>query len=104
VVPPPSASFVLPNGGTYYDGRVLVAVQGYELNVPGALIAVDPHSKNEDGTLKSQVLLNNFYGRPFNSLNDVAVLTRSGNAETPLDEQWVFFTGESGFTVQCVAA
>jgi hypothetical protein len=81
-----------------------MAVQGYQLNVPGALIVVDPASKNEDGTLKSQVLLNNFYGRPFNSLNDVAVLTRSGNAKTPVDEQWIFFTGKAKSTGLCTVA
>lgn len=93
VVPPPSSSFVLPNGGTIYNGKVLMTIQGYELNTPSSLIAVDPNSKNADGTLKSEILLNNFYGRPFNSLNDVAVLTRPGNVKTPVEEQWLFFTG-----------
>ncbi|KAF8595218.1 calcium-dependent phosphotriesterase [Ceratobasidium sp. AG-I] len=92
VVPPPSSSFAMPNGGTIYNGKVLMAIQGYELNTPASLIAVDPNSKNADGTLKSEILLNNFYGRPFNGINDVAVLTRSGNAKTPVNEQWVFFT------------
>ncbi|KAG8718571.1 hypothetical protein FRC09_012462 [Ceratobasidium sp. 395] len=92
VVRQSSSSFVLPNGGTYYNGKLLIAAQGYQLASPGALISVDPLSKNSDGTLQSQVLLNNFYGRPFNSLNDVAVLTRAGNAVTPVEEQWVFFT------------
>ncbi|KAG9105936.1 hypothetical protein FRC07_009052 [Ceratobasidium sp. 392] len=92
VVRPSSASFVLPNGGTYYNGKLLIAVQGYRLASPGALIEVDPLSKNPDGTLKSRILLNNFYGRPYNSLNDIAILTRAGNAATPVDEQWVFFT------------
>ncbi|KAG8735464.1 hypothetical protein FRC10_010477 [Ceratobasidium sp. 414] len=95
VVRPPSASFVLPNGGTYYNGKLLMAVQGYQLASPGALISVDPLDRNTDGTLKSQILLNNFYGRPFNSLNDVAILTRAGNVATPVEEQWVFFTGKS---------
>lgn len=86
VVPQPSPQFVLPNGGTYYNGKVLMATQGYQLNVPSALIAVDPITK------QAQTLLNNFFGRPFNSLNDVAVLTRGNNAKTPIEEQWVFFT------------
>ncbi|CAE6463841.1 unnamed protein product [Rhizoctonia solani] len=86
VVPQPSPQFVLPNGGTYYDGKVLMATQGYQLNVPGCLITIDPLTK------KTETILNNFYGRPFNSLNDVAVLTRSGGTETPVGEQWVFFT------------
>ncbi|KAG8684773.1 hypothetical protein FRC08_013494 [Ceratobasidium sp. 394] len=92
VVRPSSTSFVLPNGGTSYNGKLLMAVQGYQWASPAALVSVDPLRKNADGTLKSQVLLNNFYGRAFNSLNDVAVLTRAGNAATPVEEQWVFFT------------
>ncbi|CAE6457541.1 unnamed protein product [Rhizoctonia solani] len=86
VVPQPSPQFVLPNGGTYYDGKVLMVTQGYQLKVPGCLITYDPINK------KAETILNNFYGRPFNSLNDVAVLKRSGGTETPVGEQWVFFT------------
>ncbi|ELU42797.1 SGL domain-containing protein [Rhizoctonia solani AG-1 IA] len=65
VVPQPSSQFVLPNGGTYYNGKVLMAIQGYQLNTPSSLIAFDPF------TQRAETLLNNFYGRPFNSLNDV---------------------------------
>ncbi|CEL56937.1 hypothetical protein RSOLAG1IB_08215 [Rhizoctonia solani AG-1 IB] len=86
VVPQPSAQFVLPNGGTYYNDKVLMAIQGYQLDTPSSLIAFDPFTK------KAEILLNNFYGRPFNSLNDVAVLTRGRGVETPVEEQWVFFT------------
>ncbi|QRW19977.1 SMP-30/gluconolaconase/LRE-like region protein [Rhizoctonia solani] len=86
VVPQPSSQFVLPNGGTYYNGKVLMAIQGYQLNTPSSLIAFDPF------TQRAETLLNNFYGRPFNSLNDVAVLTRGRNIKTPVGEQWVFFT------------
>jgi gluconolactonase len=88
VVPQPSAQFVLPNGGTYYNDKVLMAIQGYQLDTPSSLIAFDPFTK------KAEILLNNFYGRPFNSLNDVAVLTRGRGVETPVEEQWVFFTGK----------
>ncbi|QRV77351.1 SMP-30/gluconolaconase/LRE-like region protein [Ceratobasidium sp. AG-Ba] len=94
-VRPSTSSFVLPNGGALYNGKLLMAVQGYQLSTPAALIAVDPVAKNPDGTLKSQVLLNNFYGRPFNSLNDVAILMRGKTGATPVDDQWVFFTGKS---------
>ncbi|KAH7337203.1 hypothetical protein B0J17DRAFT_719111 [Rhizoctonia solani] len=72
-VPQPSPHFVLPNGGTYYDGKVLMATQGYQLNVPSSLITIDPFTK------KAETILNNFYGRPFNSLNDML-------------GAWVFFT------------
>ncbi|KAG8719994.1 hypothetical protein FRC08_001430 [Ceratobasidium sp. 394] len=86
VLVPPSKSFVLPNGGTFYDNKVLMAVQGYKLDVPSSIIAVDPK------THSAQVLLNNFYGRPFNSINDVAVLMKSGGGRTDISDQWVFFT------------
>ncbi|CAE6473969.1 unnamed protein product [Rhizoctonia solani] len=72
IIDPPSDSFVLPNGGTVYDGKVLMAVQGYKLDVPSSLMTFDPR------THKAEVLLNNFFGRPFNSINDVVVLMRPG--------------------------
>lgn len=86
VLAPPSGAFVLPNGGTFYDDKVLMAVQGYKLDVASSLIAVDPK------TLQADVLLNNFYGRPFNSINDVAVLMKEGGESTDINDQWVFFT------------
>ncbi|KAG8685622.1 hypothetical protein FRC09_014636, partial [Ceratobasidium sp. 395] len=88
VLAPPSKSFVLPNGGTFYNDKVLMVVQGYKLDVPSSIIAVDPK------TLSAEVLLNNFYGRPFNSMNDIAVLMKSGGKQTAVSGQWVFFTGE----------
>ncbi|CUA75536.1 hypothetical protein RSOLAG22IIIB_05934 [Rhizoctonia solani] len=86
ILKPSSESFVLPNGGTIYNGKVLMAIQGYRSDVPSSLIAVDPI------TLQSEVLLNNFFGRPFNSINDVAVLMRPGVGPTDLGHRWIFFT------------
>ncbi|CAE6478386.1 unnamed protein product [Rhizoctonia solani] len=86
ILKPSSESFVLPNGGTAYNGKVLMATQGYRLDVPSSLITVDPI------TLQSEVLLNNYFGRPFNSINDVVVLMRPGAGPTDLDDQWIFFT------------
>ncbi|KAJ1300804.1 hypothetical protein OPQ81_002444 [Rhizoctonia solani] len=79
---PPSSDFFMPNGGTIYNGQVLMAVQGYGLEVPSSLILVDPTTNH------GRTILNNFYGRVFNSINDVAVLVSNGTVE----EQWVFFT------------
>ncbi|KAF8750119.1 SMP-30/Gluconolaconase/LRE-like region [Rhizoctonia solani] len=59
---PPSDQLVMPNGGTVYNGQVLMAAQGYGLDVASSL--------------------------GFNSINDVAVLF----ANRAVDEQWVFFT------------
>lgn len=55
-----------PNGGCCYDGKILFCSQG-DLTTPSALVLVDPL------TSKPEVLLNNFHGRQFNSINDVVV-------------------------------
>lgn len=80
-------SLVLPNGGTIYDGKVLMVAQGYQLASPSSIVAVDPK------TLETEVLLDNFYGRPFNSMNDIAVLMRTDGEVTQVADQWIFFTG-----------
>lgn len=54
------------NGGCCYKDQLLFCAQGDFTN-PSALVLVDPT------TSTSQILLNNFHGRPFNSLNDVVV-------------------------------
>ncbi|CUA75535.1 hypothetical protein RSOLAG22IIIB_05933 [Rhizoctonia solani] len=79
---PPSSDFILPNGGTIYNGQVLMAVQGHGLDVPSSLVLVNPQ------TGSGKTMLNNFYGRVFNSINDVAILDLNGT----VNDQWVFFT------------
>jgi gluconolactonase len=54
------------NGGCCYNDNIIFCCQG-DLATPPALVLVDPV------TCHSKILLNNFYGRPFNSINDVAV-------------------------------
>jgi len=54
------------NGGCSYKDQILFCAQG-DLVSSSALVLVDP------ATSTSQTLLNNFHGRPFNSLNDVVV-------------------------------
>jgi gluconolactonase len=54
------------NGGCWYKDQILFCAQG-DLTSPSALVLVDP------STSSSRTLLNNFHGRPFNSLNDVVV-------------------------------
>ncbi|CEL61498.1 hypothetical protein RSOLAG1IB_12469 [Rhizoctonia solani AG-1 IB] len=72
----------MPNGGTPYDGKVLMAVQGYGLDVPSSLVLVDP------ATGAGNTVVNSFYGRVFNSINDVTVLS----SDEAVAQQWVFFT------------
>ncbi|CCO38061.1 hypothetical protein BN14_12224 [Rhizoctonia solani AG-1 IB] len=79
---PPSDEFFMPNGGTPYDGKVLMAVQGYGLDVPSSLVLVDP------ATGAGNTVVNSFYGRVFNSINDVTVLS----SDEAVAQQWVFFT------------
>ncbi|EFX04369.1 evolved d-pantonohydrolase [Grosmannia clavigera kw1407] len=57
-----------PNGGTNYRGQLLFAAEGQGDQLPSALYLVNPRPP-----YNSTVLLNNFFGRQFSSLNDVAV-------------------------------
>ncbi|CCO33102.1 hypothetical protein RSOLAG1IB_12696 [Rhizoctonia solani AG-1 IB] len=79
---PPSDKFFMPNGGTSYDGKVLMAVQGYELDVPSLLVYVDPV------TGMGNTMVNNFYRQVFNLINNVTVLS----SNEAVGQQWVFFT------------
>lgn len=54
------------NGGCCYGDRVLFCSQG-DLTTPSALVLVDPFTSGSD------ILLNNYHGRQFNSINDVVV-------------------------------
>jgi gluconolactonase len=58
-----------PNGGTILpNGNLLFCDQGYQTSTPSSLVVVDPA-----GETRPQVILNNYHGLPFNSLNDVVV-------------------------------
>jgi len=54
------------NGACHYNDKILFCSQG-DLATPSALVLVDPK------TSESTILLNNFHGRDFNSINDVVV-------------------------------
>ena len=57
---------VTANGACHYNDKVLYCCQG-DFNTPSALVLVDP------STSKSETIINSFYGREFNSLNDVVI-------------------------------
>ena len=57
---------VTANGACHYKDRVLYCCQG-DFSTPSALVLVDP------STQSSEIILNNFYGREFNSVNDVVI-------------------------------
>jgi gluconolactonase len=78
-------SIVSPNGGTILpNGNLLLCDQGLGSSHPSSLVVVDPTEES-----RPRVILNNYHGLPFNSLNDVVVVPSSGRAgwqiETPLD-------------------
>ena len=56
------------NGGCPFGDRVLLCEQG-ELDRPSCFVLVDPTDPSD-----THVLLNNYHGRQFNSLNDAIVL------------------------------
>ncbi|KAF4345539.1 gluconolactonase precursor [Fusarium beomiforme] len=68
----PSPQLTVPNGAYYHKGSIYWAQEG-NFTVPGGITRMDPL------TLKTEVVLNNFYGHRFNSPNDV-VITRDGVA------------------------
>jgi gluconolactonase len=63
-----------PNGGTNYKGNILFTGQGMGADVAPALYLANPLPP-----YNTTVLINNFHGRQFNSLNDVAVQPLNGN-------------------------
>ncbi len=67
-----------PNGGTNFRGQVLFAGEGMGVDVPSSLYVMNPTPP-----YNTTVILNNFFGRQFNSLNDVAI--HPGN-------KWIYFT------------
>jgi gluconolactonase len=83
----------LANGGCWYDNGLLLCDQGSS-DRPSQLIWVNPRNPSE-----TRVIINNYHGRAFNSLNDVIVLDHPSG---PL----IFFTdppygNEQGFRQAC---
>ncbi|KAK9384445.1 hypothetical protein V1515DRAFT_618076 [Lipomyces mesembrius] len=69
----PQSPILTGNGATNFDDGVLFCQQGSG-SVPGALIYMSPKPP-----YATKILLNNFYGRPFNAPNDVVVLPMDGS-------------------------
>jgi gluconolactonase len=68
-----SAPMVInPNGGTNYRGQILFAAEGQGAHITSDLIVMNPLEP-----YNTTVLLNNYFGRQFNSLNDVAINPRN---------------------------
>lgn len=60
------------NGACNWQDKVLICSQG-TLTTPSALVAYDP------STSKTEIIVNNFHGREFNSVNDVVIHHETGD-------------------------
>ncbi|KAF3390628.1 hypothetical protein F1880_009114 [Penicillium rolfsii] len=65
---PSSPMVINPNGGTNYRGEFIFTGEGQGNNTPPALWLMNPQEP-----YNTTVLLNNYFGRQFNSLNDVVI-------------------------------
>ncbi|OAA60748.1 Six-bladed beta-propeller, TolB-like protein [Cordyceps fumosorosea ARSEF 2679] len=63
-----------PNGGTNYKGNILFAGEGMGNKTASALYSVNPLPPHN-----ATILINNFYGRQFNSLNDIGINPRNSH-------------------------
>ncbi|KAH6630032.1 hypothetical protein B0J18DRAFT_364313 [Chaetomium sp. MPI-SDFR-AT-0129] len=64
---------VNPNGGTNYKGQLLFLGEGKGENIASAMYLVNP-----EPPYNTTVILDNFFGRQFNSLNDVSINPHTG--------------------------
>ncbi|KAK4686857.1 gluconolactonase, partial [Tremellales sp. Uapishka_1] len=81
-----SPQIINPNGATNFRGQLVYTGEGMGDNVPPALSLLNPVAPyNSTGRLNQHplgipdatpVILNNFFGRQFNSMNDVAINKR----------------------------
>ncbi|KAI0621142.1 Lactonase [Pyrenophora tritici-repentis] len=74
VVPTQNPQIINPNGATNYKGNLIFAGEGQGDNVPSALYVMNPLPPYNTTTL-----LNNYFGRQFNSLNDLTVHPKNGD-------------------------
>ncbi|KAJ5468767.1 SMP-30/Gluconolaconase/LRE-like region [Penicillium sp. IBT 31633x] len=69
VITVPSSPMVLnPNGATNYRGEIIFTGEGQGDDKPPSLYVMNPQKP-----YNTTVILNNYFGRQFNSLNDVAI-------------------------------
>ncbi|TPX09098.1 uncharacterized protein E0L32_001639 [Thyridium curvatum] len=65
---PSNPMVVNPNGATNYRGQIVFAAEGQGADIPSALTLMNPRAP-----YNTTVILNNFFGRQFSSLNDAVV-------------------------------
>ncbi|KAK2602156.1 hypothetical protein N8I77_008712 [Diaporthe amygdali] len=94
---PSNPQVINPNGGTNYKGNIIFAGEGQGDNIPSALYLMNPVEP-----YNTTLLANNYFGRQFNSLNDVSVNPRNGDIYFT-DTQygyWQYFRPEPGLPNQ----
>ncbi|RBR25566.1 uncharacterized protein FIESC28_01529 [Fusarium coffeatum] len=86
-----------PNGGTNYKGQIIFAGEGQGENIPSALYLMNPKKP-----YNATVLVNNYFGRQFNSINDVSVNPRNGHIyfTDTMYGYWQHFRPEPGLRNQ----
>ncbi|RYC92270.1 hypothetical protein BFJ63_vAg4925 [Fusarium oxysporum f. sp. narcissi] len=86
-----------PNGGTNYKGQIIFAGEGQGKKIPSALYLM-----NSEAPYNTTTLVNNFFGRQFNSLNDVSVNPRNGDIyfTDTMYGYWQYFRPEPGLQNQ----
>ncbi|KAK8052493.1 Six-bladed beta-propeller TolB-like protein [Apiospora rasikravindrae] len=72
-----TSQVVLPNGGTLYGSSGLVFTSQGSKTASGGLFVIPDPLGNPNTSVP---LVTDFHGKPFNSLNDVAVNTKDGNS------------------------
>ncbi|RSL84901.1 hypothetical protein BHE90_000355 [Fusarium euwallaceae] len=71
-VVPSNPQVINPNGGTNYKGNIVFAGEGQGDDITSALYLMNPNPP-----YNTTVLLNNYFGRQFSSLNDVVINPRN---------------------------
>ncbi|KAI0129442.1 D-lactonohydrolase [Xylariales sp. AK1849] len=71
-VVPSKPQVINPNGGTNYEGNIIFTAEGQGDDVPSALFLMNPLEP-----YNTTILVNNYFGRQFNSLNDVSINPRN---------------------------
>ncbi|KAM0543441.1 hypothetical protein ACHAPJ_012305 [Fusarium lateritium] len=86
-----------PNGGTNYKGQIIFAGEGQGDNIPSALYLMNPEKPYNTTTL-----VNNYFGRQFNSINDVSINPRNGDIyfTDTMYGYWQYFRPQPGLQNQ----
>lgn len=71
----PSVDVVNPNGGYYFDGLVYFTTSGNSSVAP-SVVSIDPT------TYKTEIILNSYFGLPFNFIDDIAIVCCTDSEST----------------------